>query len=639
VTMRAALFLDPAHGLATDLSFAQPAESRFAAMSGVVDRDSEAVTTEGLREGELRDPSGSLGPGVLPMATSDWSPVGATPLPALVMSSGGAASLECALCSCVLDRSGNHKCKGLVSVEDAFLAHRGLTPAPAVCPSHTSESIELMCTYLGCKGSRFCCSICLHGVHKGHVCVPIKEAVRIARDRNARAAYGATAETPAATPPASFSDIPAAVALMPFVLVAQRGAVTANAEFAVLKQSFAAAQVKIDDLCDATFAAGLAVCSKLGDRLMAFRDGGGGRLQSDLAVWDALRDRSTASATVSFEVSSVPGPANAAHQVPALYKPGASLRDNGDSTATSPCVQGYICIAAAATARIRELAQALRDSAEGAMSDKEEKATPARPASAAVATTSPCKQYIHAPVLVGPVVAAAAAAAAAEAGDAPSLMRLLDGGALTEEEKEECMEVTQADIDAACDVMRDACLAVRANLSGQLEALGNVVGRRLQSELAAWDGLHDRSTASATDALEASVVLGPANAALHLPALYKAVASLRGEIEEKKAAPRVCGYVGIAAAAAARIRELTQALRDAAEGAVSYEEEKVTATPPAAAAAATTAPCKHYNHIPALVGPVMAAAKAGNVITLMRLLDGGASTEEKCPVSGRSDAL
>jgi hypothetical protein len=268
------------------------------------------------------------------------------------------------------------------------------------------------------------------------------------------------------------------------------------------------------------------------------------------------------------------------------------------------------------------------------MSDEETKVTAAPPASAAAATTSPCKQYIHAPVLVGPVVAADVA----EAGDAPSLVRLLDGGALTEEE-EECMEVTQADIDAACDVMRDACHAVRESLSGQLEALGKVVGRRLQSELAAWDGLHDRSTASATVALEASVVLGPANAALHLPALFKAMASLRGEIEEKKAAPRVRGYVGIAAAATARFHELTQALLYSAEGEVSYEEEKVTAAPPAVAAAATAAPCKHYNHIPALVGPVMAAAMAGNVITLMRLLDGGASTEEKCPVSGRSDAL
>jgi hypothetical protein len=41
-----------------------------------------------------------------------------------------------------------------------------------------------------------------------------------------------------------------------------------------------------------------------------------------------------------------------------------------------------------------------------------------------------------------------------------------------------------------------------------------------------------------------------------------------------------------------------------------------------------------FNHAPAPLGPVYAAVKAGNVPAMMRLLDGGASTEEKDAVSG-----
>jgi hypothetical protein len=41
-----------------------------------------------------------------------------------------------------------------------------------------------------------------------------------------------------------------------------------------------------------------------------------------------------------------------------------------------------------------------------------------------------------------------------------------------------------------------------------------------------------------------------------------------------------------------------------------------------------------YNHSPAPQGPMYAAAEAGSVMTLMRVLDSGGSTEEKDPVSG-----
>jgi hypothetical protein len=42
-----------------------------------------------------------------------------------------------------------------------------------------------------------------------------------------------------------------------------------------------------------------------------------------------------------------------------------------------------------------------------------------------------------------------------------------------------------------------------------------------------------------------------------------------------------------------------------------------------------------FNHAPAPDGPVMAAAESGDVPALLRLLNGGASTEEKNAVSGR----
>jgi hypothetical protein len=193
----------------------------------------------------------------------------------------------------------------------------------------------------------------------------------------------------------------------------------------------------------------------------------------------------------------------------------------------------------------------------------------------------------------------------------------------------------QADIDALRDDMLVTCHDAYTSLSGKLRALIEGVRGRLQSELAVWDGLHDRSTASATVALEALIVMGSSNAVHHLPALSKALVNLREEIEAKVKAPRVRGYVGIAAAAAARIRELTQALRDAAEGAMSDEEEKVTAVPHAVVAVATTAPRIEYNHAPAPMGPVYAAAEAGDLAALILLLHGGASTEETDMVSGR----
>jgi hypothetical protein len=52
----------------------------------------------------------------------------------------------------------------------------------AMCPAHPSMSIERICIFSGCKGSRLCCSLCTgtQGAHKGHNFLSIDDAARIA---------------------------------------------------------------------------------------------------------------------------------------------------------------------------------------------------------------------------------------------------------------------------------------------------------------------------------------------------------------------------------------------------------------------------------------------------------------------------
>jgi hypothetical protein len=372
----------------------------------------------------------------------------------------GAASIECALCgsalagsepagTCVTCAAGNdgngnlcracleshgklkpfkaHEFVKLSSTEESLLHSRGLAPAPAMCPAHPSKPIELMCTSPDCEGSRLCCSLCPHsGAHTGHEFVLIEDAARRARENIAQAVCATTAGVPAArpvTPLASLSDVPAAVARTPVVLAAQRGAVAAAEEIAVLEQRLAATQADIDALRDGILATCHTVHASLSGQLKAFGEGVGARLQAELAAWDGLHDRGTANTTVALEASTVLGPANAVHHMPALSEALASLRAEIEAKTRAPLLRGYVGITAAAAARIRELTQALRDAAEGAVTDKEDKVAPASPA----ATSAPLKQYNHAPAPAGPVYAAA------QAGDVPALMRLLDGGASTEE--------------------------------------------------------------------------------------------------------------------------------------------------------------------------------------------------------------
>jgi hypothetical protein len=178
----------------------------------------------------------------------------------------------------------------------------------------------------------------------------------------------------------------------------------------------------------------------------------------------------------------------------------------------------------------------------------------------------------------------------------------------------------QVSIDEMMCALEAALREFRADVTSQLAASVNVQGGILQTRQAAWDSLHDRATATTSAALQATIVLGPSNAAMHSPSLVRGLASLRAEIEaQAQAPPQAPAYVGIAAAAALRIRELVQAVRDAAKGAVTDIDD---------GGSTQRATAKQYNHAPAPAGAVYDAAEAGDVPALMRALEGGASTEE-----------
>jgi hypothetical protein len=327
-----------------------------------------------------------------------------------------------------------HEFAKLASAEESLLHSRGLAPALAMCPAHPPKPVELLCISPSCEGSRFCCSLCPHSncTLKGLEFLTIEVAARKAREDVAEAVYAAAAGVPAAppvTPLASLSDVPAAVARTPVVLAAQRGAVAVAEEIAVLEQRLAATHAEIDALRDEILAACNAANASLSGQLKAFGIGVGVRLQGELAAWDSLHDRGTASATVALEASIVLESVNAVHHMPALSEAVASLRAEIEAKAKAPRVRGYVGIVAAAAARIRELTQALRDATENAITNEEEKVSAAPPAAAVAATEAPAprKHYNHTSALQGPVYAAAVA------GDTTALTSLLDGGASTEE--------------------------------------------------------------------------------------------------------------------------------------------------------------------------------------------------------------
>jgi hypothetical protein len=163
----------------------------------------------------------------------------------------------------------------LASTEEAVLHSRGLVSAPIMCPAHPSKPIELMCTSPSCGGFRLCCSLCPHSnsALKGLEFLTIEDAARKARTNIVQAISAATAgvtAAPSAAPLASLSDVPAAVARTPIVLAAQRGAVSAAEQIAVLEQRLAATQADIDALRDGILATGHTVHASLSGQLKAF---------------------------------------------------------------------------------------------------------------------------------------------------------------------------------------------------------------------------------------------------------------------------------------------------------------------------------------------------------------------------------
>jgi hypothetical protein len=208
-----------------------------------------------------------------------------------------------------------------------------------------------------------------------------------------------------------------------------------------------------------------------------------------------------------------------------------------------------------------------------------------------------------------------------------------------------CSSATADDVEALCDAVIAAAQTLRSRLTSLLKLSLSAQQGQLQNEKAAWDDLHDRASAKASVALEASIILGPANAALHGFACIQELTRLRGEIEGMAQAKRNAGYIGVTAATSRLLRELVQAIRSAEDGAFTSREDACEVPRPAAAAAAATKPPpavalapRYYSHHAAPAGSVYAAATAGDAALVLRELKGGASTEEADKVSRQDKA-